>query len=58
MPNLTDKYRYQVFPERVYLIRDNIGKVVEVTGQQIIESLGNGQKIKETERETSELNQA
>jgi hypothetical protein len=58
MPNLTDKYRYQVFPERVYLIRDNIGNVVEVTGQQIIESLGNGQKIKETERETSELNQA
>jgi hypothetical protein len=58
MPSLTDKYRYNIFPERVYLVRDSVGNVVEVTGQQIVESLGNGQKSKETERETSELNQA
>jgi len=56
MPSLTDKYRYNIFPERVYLIRDSFGNVIEVTGQQIVESLGNGQKDKETERETSELN--
>jgi hypothetical protein len=58
MPSLTDKYRYNIFPERIYLVRDSVGNVVEVTGQQIVESLGNGQKSKETERETSELNQA
>ncbi len=58
MPSLTDKYRYNIFPERIYLVRDSFGNVVEVTGQQIVESLGNGQKSKETERETSELNQA
>jgi hypothetical protein len=58
MPSLTDKYRYNIFPERIYLVRDSVGNVVEVTGQQIVESLGNGQKSKETERETSKLNQA
>jgi hypothetical protein len=58
MPSLTDKYRYNIFPERIYLVRDSVGNVIEVTGQQIVESLGNGQKSKETERETSELNQA
>jgi hypothetical protein len=58
MPSLTDKYRYNIFPERIYLVRDSVGNVVEVTGQQIVESLGNGQKSKETERKTSELNQA
>jgi hypothetical protein len=58
MPSLTDKYRYNIFPERIYLVRDRFGNIIEVTGQQIVESLGNGQKSKETERETSELNQA
>jgi hypothetical protein len=57
MPSLTDKYRYQIFPDRIYFIRDDIGNVIEVSGQQIVESLSNGQKNKETERKTSELNQ-
>jgi hypothetical protein len=57
MPNLTDKYRYQIFPDRIYFIRDSVGNVIEVSGQQIVESLSNGQKDKETERKTSELNQ-
>jgi hypothetical protein len=58
MPNSTDKYRYHVFPDRVYLIRDNIGNTISVTGEQIIERFINGQKDKETERETSELGEA
>ena len=58
MPSLTDKYRYQVFPERLYLIRDEFGNIITVTGQDIVERFTNGQKNKETERETSELNQA
>ena len=58
MPNLTDKYRYQVFPERVYLIRDELGNIITVTGQDIVERFIDGQKDKETEREASELNQA
>jgi hypothetical protein len=58
MPNLTDKYRYHVFPERLYLIRDEFGNTVTVTGQDIVERFTDGQKDKETERETSELNQA
>jgi hypothetical protein len=58
MPNLTDKYRYHVFPERLYLIRDKFGNTVTVTGQDIVERFTDGQKDKETERETSELNQA
>ena len=58
MPNLTDKYRYQIFPDRIYFIRDSVGNVIEVSGQQIVESLSNGQKDKETERKTSELGKA
>jgi hypothetical protein len=58
MPNLTDKYRYQVFPDRIYFIRDEFGNTITVTGQQIVERFISGQKDKETERETSELNQA
>ena len=58
MPSLTDKYRYQIFPDRTYFIRDDVGNVIEVSGQQIVESLSNGQKNKETERETSELGKA
>lgn len=58
MPSLTDKYRYQVFPDRLYLIRDEFGNTITVTGQDIVERFTDGQKDKETERETSELNQA
>lgn len=56
MHKLTDKYRYQIFPDRVYFIRDNVGNIVEVLGQELIERIINGQKDKETERKTSELN--
>ena len=58
MPSLTDKYRYHIFPDRVYLVRDEFGNTIEVTGQDIVERFTDGQKDKETERKTSELNQA
>jgi len=58
MPSLTDNFRYHIFPDRIYLVRDEFGNTITVTGQQIVERFTNGQKDKETERETSELNQA
>jgi hypothetical protein len=55
MQRLTDKYRYQIFPDRIYFIRDEFGNTIEVNGIEIVERILNGQKDKETERETSEL---
>jgi hypothetical protein len=55
MLRLTDKYRYQIFPDRIYFIRDNFGNIIELTGQDLLERIIDGQKNKETERETSEL---
>lgn len=58
MLRLTDKYRYQIFPDRIYFIRDEFGNVIEVTGQELVERIIDGQKNKETERKTSELGKA
>jgi hypothetical protein len=58
MLRLTDKYRYQIFPDRIYFIRDGFGNVIEITGQELVERIIDGQKDKETERETSELGKA
>jgi hypothetical protein len=58
MLRLTDKYRYQIFPDRIYFIRDRFGNVIEVTGQELVERIIDGQKDKETERKTSELGKA
>jgi hypothetical protein len=55
MLRLTDKYRYQIFPDRIYFIRDELGNTIEVNGQDLVERILNGQKDEETERETSEL---
>ena len=52
MLRLTDKYRYQIFPDRVYFIRDESGNVIEVIGQDLVERITNGQKNQETERKT------
>ena len=58
MLRVTDKYRYQIFPDRIYFIRDEFGNVIEVTGQKLVERIVDGQKDKETERKTSELGKA
>lgn len=58
MLRLTDKYRYQIFPDRIYFIRDEFGNVIEVTGQELVERIIDGQKNKETERKTYELGKA
>jgi hypothetical protein len=58
MLRLTDKYRYQIFPDRIYFIRDEFGNVIEITGQELVERIIDGQKNKETERETSKLGKA
>jgi hypothetical protein len=54
---MKDKFRYVLYPERIYTVEVN-GEKIEISGKQILESITNGQKDKETERETSELNQA
>ena len=54
---MKDKFRYVLYPERIYTVEVN-GEKLEISGKQILESITNGQKNKETERETSELNQA
>ena len=54
---MKDKFRYVLYPERIYTVEVD-GEKFEISGKQILESITNGQKNKETERETSELNQA
>jgi hypothetical protein len=54
---MKDKFRYVLYPERIYTVEVN-GEKLEISGKQIVESLGNGQKDKETKRQASELNQA
>lgn len=58
MLRLTDKYRYQIFPDRIYFIRDEFGNVIETTGQELVERIIDGQKNKEAERKTSEFGKA
>jgi hypothetical protein len=53
---MKDKFRYTLYPERTYIVEINSEKI-EINGKQIVESLSNGQKDKETERETSELSE-
>lgn len=57
MHKLTDKYRYQIFPDRIYFIRDERGNTIEILGQDLVERIINGQKNQETERKTSERSQ-
>ena len=49
---LTDKYRYQIFPDRIYFIRDEFGNVITVNGKDLVERIIDGQKDTQGEPKT------
>jgi hypothetical protein len=57
MNRTTSKYRYKIFPDRIYFIMDESNNVIEITGQELVERIIDGQKSKEAERKTSELSE-
>ena len=57
MNRTTSKYRYKIFPDRIYFIMDKNNNVIEITGQELVERIIDGQKSKEAERKTSELSE-
>lgn len=52
--NLIDKYRYQIYPDRTYFIRDELGNAITVSGKYLVERIIDGQKDTQREPETPE----